>query len=205
MMSERRTFGERLKRQRERCGISLESISQATKVPVGLYAGLERGDCSRWPGGLYGRAYIRAYAEAIRLNAAETAETVEEFSAMFGEAPTSQPGGTGVQKPAGRGNLRLVMAEDPAIRPEYLARRAALAAAELVVGFLIASVAYVGFGASAWITVISVLAYFVAGRLVSDEPLLYWIFQRTRSAGTRTSPEPPSETVPVGDAASTAA
>jgi len=202
MVSERRAFGDRLKRQRERHGISLQSISQTTKVPAALYAALERGDCSRWPGGLYARAYIRAYAEAIRLNAAET---VDEFSAMFGEAPSPSASGVAVQKPAGRGNLRLAMADESAVGPALLARRVALAAAELVIGCLIASLAYVGFGANVWITVSSVLAYFVVGRLVSDDPLLYRIFQRMRSAATRSSSEPPSENVPVRDAASTAA
>ena len=65
MVSDRRGLGERLKRQRERRGITLQQISQSSKVPASLFAGLEAGDCSRWPAGLYARAYIRAYADAI--------------------------------------------------------------------------------------------------------------------------------------------
>ena len=81
MVSDRRAFGERLKRQRERAGVTLAKISQNTKVPVALFTGLEAGDCSRWPTGLFARAYIRGYAEAIGLNGDET---VEEFLAAFG-------------------------------------------------------------------------------------------------------------------------
>ena len=51
MVTDRRGFGERLKRQRERAGVTLEAISRSTKVPVALFAGLEAGDCSRWPAG----------------------------------------------------------------------------------------------------------------------------------------------------------
>ena len=81
MVSDRRALGERLKRQRERAGVTLARISQNTKVPVALFTGLEAGDCSRWPTGLFARAYVRGYAEAIGLNADET---VEEFLAAFG-------------------------------------------------------------------------------------------------------------------------
>ena len=97
------------------------------------------------------------------------------------------------------------MAEEPAVDPERLARRAALAAAELVIGVLIASIAHAGFGVNAWITVSCVVSYYVAGRLVSDDPLLFWVYMRMRNASARPSPEPQPENVPVGDAASTTA
>jgi transcriptional regulator with XRE-family HTH domain len=202
MVSERRAFGEQLKRHRERCGITLQSIAQNTKVAASLYAGLERGDCSRWPTGIYSRAYVRAYAEAVGLN---PTDTLEEFNATFGPTTTApHPPGVPVHPQTSLRQLRLSMAEDPAIHSERMLRRAALAAVELVVGCLIASLAHVGLGANLWVTLSCVLGYFVAGRAVSDQPLLYWLFERTRSAA---APEPaaPAEAVPVGDAASTTA
>lgn len=199
MLSERRVFGERLRKQRERSAVSLASISQTTKVPASLYAALERGDCSRWPAGIYGRAYVKAYAEAVGLNAAET---VREFSVLFGgDAQPAVPGAP-PEAPLHGGGLRLMLAEEPAFQPEVVAKRAALAGAELVIGLLIAAIVSVGFSMGTWATVAAVLAYFVAGRAVSDEPLLYWIFLRYRSHGT---PEPAAEDVPVADAASTTA
>lgn len=39
-------FGERLRRPRERRGISLQRISQSTKIRASLYTALEQGDCS---------------------------------------------------------------------------------------------------------------------------------------------------------------
>jgi transcriptional regulator with XRE-family HTH domain len=199
MVNERRAFGDRLRRERERSGVSLESLSQATKVAVSLYTGLERGECSRWPAGIYGRSYVKAYAEAVGLNAQDT---VEEFSALFGAASADTAGVSGVA-PAKR-PLRLTMVEEPAIRPEVIATRAALAGADLVIGFLIASLVIVGFGGGVWTTVSSLLAYYVGGRLVGDDPLLYWAYLKMRNAPAPT-PEPPSENVPVGDAASTTA
>jgi transcriptional regulator with XRE-family HTH domain len=62
-------FGQRLRNHREGRGIGLDEIARLTKVSSSLLAAMERGDCSRWPGGIYGRAYIRAYAAAVGLDA----------------------------------------------------------------------------------------------------------------------------------------
>ena len=176
MVSERRAFGERLKRCRERAGVALAKISQNTKVPVALFTGLEAGDCSRWPTGLFARAYVRSYAEAIGLNGDET---VEEFVAVFGAIGHAE----GVEAPpapnAKTPPLRLSMVEEP-VEPAAIARRAGLAATELLIGALITALAYVGFQTNMWTTVGLVLTYFTLGRLISDDPLLYWIFKRAR-------------------------
>ena len=176
MVSERRAFGERLKRRRERAGVALATISQNTKVPVALFTGLEAGDCSRWPTGLFARSYVRSYAEAIGLNGDET---VEEFVAVFGAIGHAE----GVEAPpapnAKTPPLRLSMVEEP-VEPAAIARRAGLAATELLIGALITALAYVGFQTNMWTTVGLVLTYFTLGRLISDDPLLYWIFKRAR-------------------------
>ena len=90
-------FGEKLRHVRERRGISLETIAATTKINRRLFLGLESGDCSRWPAGLYSRAYVRAYATALGL---DPEELVEEFAGSFptvawpdgqpGEAPSSE-------------------------------------------------------------------------------------------------------------------
>ena len=79
-MSERDTFGPRLQRERERRGITLETISALTNVGVELWDGLERNDFSRWPRGIFARAFIRDYARAVGLDADEI---VDEFCRLF--------------------------------------------------------------------------------------------------------------------------
>ena len=117
MVSERRAFGERLRRQRERKRITLEAISQATKVPASLFASLERGDCSRWPAAIYARAYVRGYAEAVGLH---VNDTVEDFAAAFyPPVLAAEDGETAPVRPP-RGTLRLSLAE--ASRPLDLYR-----------------------------------------------------------------------------------
>ena len=73
-------FGPNLRRIRMQRGISLESIAADTKVGVALWASLERNDLSRWPNGIYARAYIRAYAQAIGI---DPEATVDEFCRVF--------------------------------------------------------------------------------------------------------------------------
>lgn len=62
------TFGERLKAQRERQQLSLSAISERTKIKQTLLEALERDDVSHWPRGIFGRSYLRSYAEAIGLD-----------------------------------------------------------------------------------------------------------------------------------------
>jgi transcriptional regulator with XRE-family HTH domain len=79
-MSDRDTFGPRLRRERERRGISLETIAVVTKVGVDLWDGLERNDLARWPSGIFARAFVRDYARAVGLDADEV---VDEFCRLF--------------------------------------------------------------------------------------------------------------------------
>jgi transcriptional regulator with XRE-family HTH domain len=74
------SFGRRLRRERERRQIALSSISANTKISVTLLAALERDDVSRWPAGIFRRAFIRGYADAIGLDPEEvTREFLERF------------------------------------------------------------------------------------------------------------------------------
>jgi transcriptional regulator with XRE-family HTH domain len=75
-----RAFGERLRRHRERSGITVQAVAEATKIASSMLVALERGDCDRWPGGIYSRSWIRAYARAIGLDADETGA---EFNRLF--------------------------------------------------------------------------------------------------------------------------
>lgn len=79
-MSERDTFGPRLRAERERRGISLDTIASVTKVSADLWDGLERNDFSRWPSGIFARAFVRDYARAVGLDADEV---VNEFCRLF--------------------------------------------------------------------------------------------------------------------------
>jgi transcriptional regulator with XRE-family HTH domain len=95
------SFGTRLRQRREAQAISLEAIAEQTKIKRSLFDALERDDVSRWPSGIFRRAYIRAYACAIALDPdlvvreflevhPEKAEVVEPLPAMVA-ATTGRP------------------------------------------------------------------------------------------------------------------
>jgi Helix-turn-helix domain len=80
VVSPQRAFGEKLRLAREGRGVSLETIAQNTKIGTPFLMALERGDCSRWPAGVYSRAYVRSYAQAVGLDQKAVAE---EFCECF--------------------------------------------------------------------------------------------------------------------------
>jgi cytoskeletal protein RodZ len=73
-------FGGKLREARERRGISLRQIANATKISVGVLEALERNDISRLPGGIFGRAFVRSYAVEVGL---DPEQTIQDFIAQF--------------------------------------------------------------------------------------------------------------------------
>ena len=124
-MISRHAFGSRLRTQRERQGVTLESIADSTKIKRSLLERLEDGDASRWPRGGTGRAYIRDYVCAIGL---PTEPLVAEFARLFPEdgSPVSEDVAALAQEP-----MRLTFAQEPDTRVRHLAAQAASGIAEL--------------------------------------------------------------------------
>src|SRR5262249_4170997 len=77
-MTEITTLGSYLRRERELRGLSLRTISEKTKVSVGLLEGLEADDISRWPGGIFRRAFVRSYAQCVGLDPEDVIRRFEE-------------------------------------------------------------------------------------------------------------------------------
>jgi len=105
------TFGARLRMERERRRITLASIAANTKIGLHLLEGLERGQVTRWPSGIFRRSFIRAYAEAVGLDADET---TREFLARFpdpGDLPFEGPTPETRRTPGNDAVLRLNLAD----------------------------------------------------------------------------------------------
>ncbi len=78
-------FGGKLRRARERRGLSLRQVSAKTKISINALEALERNDISRLPGGIFSRSFVRAYAIEVGL---DPDDTVREFLELFyGEPP----------------------------------------------------------------------------------------------------------------------
>jgi cytoskeletal protein RodZ len=84
---DREEFAEFLRKTREQRKITLDQISDETKIASRHLAALERGDVRTWPGGMYRRAMMRAYAESIGL---DKDYALEQFDRAF-EQPAPPP------------------------------------------------------------------------------------------------------------------
>ena len=73
-------LGARLKQAREAKGISLGEIATTTKISVVTLEALEKSDFARLPGGIFSRAFVRAYALAVGM---EPESAVNDFLAEF--------------------------------------------------------------------------------------------------------------------------
>jgi helix-turn-helix protein len=106
------SFGTRLRRERERRQIALSSLSANTKIGVSLFEGLEREDLSRWPPGIFRRAFIRAYADGIGLDADEVIrEFLERFPDPMEPVSSAATGPAGASATAREPVLRLTLAD----------------------------------------------------------------------------------------------
>lgn len=74
-------FGAQLKQARESRGISLRQIATSTKISTVALEALERGELSKLPGGIFSRAFVRAYATEVGL---DPDEVVSQFLVELG-------------------------------------------------------------------------------------------------------------------------
>lgn len=65
------TFGERLRREREKRGIGLDEIATATKISARNLRALEDEKFNQLPGGIFNRGFVRAYAKFLGIDEEE--------------------------------------------------------------------------------------------------------------------------------------
>lgn len=78
------SFGDRLKREREMRGVTLDEISESTKIARRHLEALESEDFASLPGGVFNKGFVRAYARFIGIN---EDQAVADYSAVNEEAP----------------------------------------------------------------------------------------------------------------------
>lgn len=97
------TFGETLRKEREKRGITLESVSDGTKIGTRFLQALEAEQFDQLPGGVFNRGFVRAYAKHIGI---DEEKAVADYLAASGQTPaassessTGQPGADGSKPP----------------------------------------------------------------------------------------------------------
>jgi cytoskeleton protein RodZ len=83
------SFGERLKKEREKRGMTLEDVSGATKISVRNLRALEQEKFDQMPGGIFNRGFVRAFAKHLGL---DDDQVVADYMEASGETvPTLDP------------------------------------------------------------------------------------------------------------------
>jgi len=163
-MDETTTLGAYLRAERQRRDLLLRTISESTKVSLPLLEGLESDDISRWPGGIFRRAFVRSYAEAVGL---DPDDVFRRFERQYKPAVSEASGVDAAHPPAEIAALAHVIGghrswgAGPSNRVRYLGT-----AADLMVALVLA------FGSAAagsrllW-PVLLIAAYYAAGVLMT--------------------------------------
>ncbi|MCL1920031.1 MAG: helix-turn-helix domain-containing protein [Kiritimatiellaeota bacterium] len=73
-------FGEILKTAREQKGLSLSAVAESTHMKVQVIEDLEREDCHRIAAPIYGRGFIKLYAEFLEL---DPGPLIREFMDLY--------------------------------------------------------------------------------------------------------------------------
>ena len=199
--SARQAFCLALKAARERKGITLAEIADATKIPAFLFAGLERNDLRRWPKGLFRRSFFRDYAGAIGL---PVAESCAEFVRLFPDDPGAEVAIATEAVNEANQDTDLAMALDPqwhGPRASILLKLLAASIDAAIVIFAAAAIAWVAGMDRPTTTAVLALAYFSFATAVFGESPAKWTISRREaissafaSALEEAAPEPEHET-----------
>jgi hypothetical protein len=201
-MDDTTTLGPYLRHERESRNLTLKTISETTKIPVALLEGLEADDISRWPGGIFRRAFVRAYAQAVGL---EPDEITRRFDRQYRPVEPEQPGAepaAGADPRAGDHTVRIAQLDGAGVsmRTRYLGT-----AADLTVAAVLALGSAAAGSRLLW-PVLLIAAYYAVGVvLTGTTPMVALLGDRTVGANdpkVPRSPDPESQ-VPSSGARAT--
>lgn len=78
------SFGERLRREREMRGITLDEIAESTKIARRHLESLEKEDFDSLPGGIFNRGFVRSYARYLGI---DEEQAVADYAAAASDPP----------------------------------------------------------------------------------------------------------------------
>ncbi len=76
------SFGDKLRREREMRGVTLDEISESTKISRRHLESLEKEDFDSLPGGVFNKGFVRAYARFLGMN---EDQAVADYVAVAGD------------------------------------------------------------------------------------------------------------------------
>ena len=80
--------GIRLREAREQRGLTLQDISNVTKIPLKVLDTIENNDTTRLPPAFFARAFVRAYAAEVGL---DSTQVLDDYPARSESRPETAP------------------------------------------------------------------------------------------------------------------
>ena len=124
-------FGERMRRERELRGISLDEISATTKIGTRLLRALEDEQFDLLPGGIFNKGYVRAYARHLGI---DEEQAVADYLKAVHDTPPE---------------VRLIAHQNASVRAEHISSSVSYRGGFPLISILILSVVIVG-AAGGW-------------------------------------------------------
>ncbi len=86
------SFGAKLKQEREKRKVTLEQISESTKIGTRMLQALEEDKFNQLPGGIFNKGFVRAYSRFVGL---DEDQSIAEYLQASGDAipPRTEPPG----------------------------------------------------------------------------------------------------------------
>jgi cytoskeleton protein RodZ len=84
-------LGQRLKREREAKGVSLNEIAQKTRIGVRLLKAIEEEEFDQLPGGIFNKSFIQQYAEYLGIDEKQAIRDYLRASAATREVEVPEP------------------------------------------------------------------------------------------------------------------
>ena len=133
------SFGERLRKEREQRGITLDDVSLSTKIGTRMLRALEEEQFDQLPGGIFNKGFVRAYARHLGI---DEQQAVSDYLEAAGESISVNKIEAVAQAPAER--------PKPVAPPPPAVGRQDSAAANLPWGKLAIVLLLVALGLSLW-------------------------------------------------------
>ena len=89
MLDTMTSFGEKLQREREMRGVTLEEIAEATKIGTRNLRALETNEFDKLPGGIFNKGFVRAYARYLGI---DEEQAVADYLVASGQTEAAATG-----------------------------------------------------------------------------------------------------------------
>jgi hypothetical protein len=194
-MTEPTTLGADLRRERERRGLALKSISESTKLSIALLEGLEADDISKWPGGIFRRAFVRAYAQCVGIDADDV---IRRFEKQFPPEGAQAPDPTQLLAANGRSVVVRQFPQRPVQSTRTIPSRARLfgTAADLTVAVVFAFASAAAGSRLLW-PVLLIACYYAVGVLITGTSPMVALLSDGLQASPKSKGPPAPAPVPV--------